>query len=83
MALSGLGTDGNGKSPVSGCSKTLMTSGIHSVSLSSMGGNTCFIWPLCTPEWLATSVHHLDMANSGEDINKPETERRSNVSGFK
>ena len=33
--------------------------------LSSRGGPTCAAWPLCTPECLATSVHHLYMVCGG------------------
>ena len=41
--------------------RLLCTQGFLLFALSSRDGPACAICPLYTPEWLATSVNHLDM----------------------
>ena len=56
--------------------RLLCPQGFQMLSLSSSGGPTCAVRPLYTPEWLATSLHHLNMVFTAEGGPKLEKESR-------
>ena len=54
--------------------RLLCPQGFWLFPLRSRHGPTCTVWPLCTPESLANSIHPLDMVSGGRGWATSSTE---------